>query len=602
MKKLIVGILLIIGIQVVNAEYVSKETLMYHKAYKESNPYTLSGYYGQCTWYAWGRMFEKTNTRLPVPIGNAGEWIENIGKEYKRDQIEENSVLVIGKGSYSSLGHVVFIEEIKGEDVYITEGNYNGKGDITGYRETIKKKSDLKVGNPYYKNQSNKILGFIVSPEKKYKPTGNKIDLGDKFIASILPKFETSYALSILKRKKDSFASLQKLEEKKNQKWIFKRQQDGSYRITNTDTKMDLFVKAQEENKENSWFLYEYNGGYRFVPKTKEKEMLAMDIPNNEYFENHILQLYEAINAENKAQTFQIEKQPFNITYNSHIENIGWTEEKIDGEVTGSIEKNLRLEAFQIHLENGKEEGDIEYISYVKGKGWEPLWKKNGEVSGTTGNSLRIEAIRIRLTKEIKEKYDIYYRVFLKNVGWLDWAKNGELAGSFGLDLQIEGLEVTLLKKEDNTNLKKERHFLTETSLVSYETHIENIGWEEKVTFGKISGLPGSGLRIEAIKIDGINPHQKSGEIIYRSYIETLGWENTWKKNGEVSGTTGESRKIEALEIKLTKELEKEYDIFYRVYMEKLGWLPWMKNGETAGLIEKDFRIEAIQISLEKKG
>lgn len=616
MKKLVVCILLFLGMQIVNAEYVSKNTLKYHDAYNAKNPYTKAGYYGQCTWYVWGRMLEKKGISIPTALGNAGSWFQNIHASYKSNQIAENSIMVIGNGSYSKYGHVVFIEEIKGDDVYITEGNYNGKGNLTGYRETIRKKSSLKVGNSYYNHLSSPILGFIIPPnQKKYKPEGTPVNLGEEFTAMITPKYETSYAISSTEKRNGGKVTLQK-KEKKNygQLWKFKRKKDGSYVITNLYTNLNLDILEpgkkngdtiqvwnDSNGEKNNWFIYEYNGAYRITPKSGKEDLLAIDIPNNEIYGNQKLQLYEALNNKNNAQTFLIEKQIPSVSYTTHVENKGWMNSTSNGRTSGTTGQSLRLEAYKMELENIKEEGNIEYLSYVQNQGWESTWKKNGEVSGTTGKSLRTEAIRIRLTGEVKEKYDIYYRVHIENGGWLDWARNGEITGSNGLDLRIEAIEIKLIEKREKPNLKTTRKYITENNILSYESHIENIGWMSPVSKKEVSGTIGQNLRLEAVNIHIITPHLLNGNILYRSHIENIGWESTWKKNGEISGTTGKSLRLEAIQIKLTENLAKKYNIVYRVYIEKKGWSLWVRNGTMAGTTGQSLRIEAIEINLERK-
>ena len=44
-------------------------------SYGVRNPFAASGYYGQCTWYAWGRVREVTGVSLPSGLGNAGDWL-----------------------------------------------------------------------------------------------------------------------------------------------------------------------------------------------------------------------------------------------------------------------------------------------------------------------------------------------------------------------------------------------------------------------------------------------------------------------------------------------------------------------------------------------
>ena len=85
---------------------------------------------------------------------------------------------------------------------------------------------------------------------------------------------------------------------------------------------------------------------------------------------------------------------PGKIKYQAHIQNYGWTSERLNGEVLGTIGISLRLEAFKIWIEGSNQK--LQYRAHVKNKGWLP-WVNNFEVAGTVGESLYIEAIEIKL-------------------------------------------------------------------------------------------------------------------------------------------------------------------------------------------------------------
>ena len=97
-----------------------------------------------------------------------------------------------------------------------------------------------------------------------------------------------------------------------------------------------------------------------------------------------------------------------------------------------------------------------------------------------------------------------------------------------------------------------------ESVMVSYSTHVQKKGWTESVYNGESSGTTGSSLRLEGLKIQVSNIKNYSGNIEYRSHVQTYGWEKDWKKNGQVSGTVGQSKRLEAVEIRLTGELSEK--------------------------------------------
>ena len=135
---------------------------------------------------------------------------------------------------------------------------------------------------------------------------------------------------------------------------------------------------------------------------------------------------------------------------------------------------------------------------------------------------------------------------------------------------------------------------------VLYSSHIQNQGWEKKVSKnGAVSGTTGGSLRMEAFvaKVDG----NKNLGIQYAAHVQDYGW-MPWAANGEIAGTSGESKRMEAVMIKLTGADQDKFDIYYRVHAQNLGWLGWSKNGEAAGTAGYGYRLEALQIQIVPKG
>ena len=306
----------------------------------------------------------------------------------------------------------------------------------------------------------------------------------------------------------------------------------------------------------------------------------------------------ETSNGKKAKCKVTVVKQTPKVEYQTHIENIGWQGWKTDGEMSGTSGQSKRLEAIQIQLKNNSSyKGALQYQTHIENIGWQG-WKQDGEMSGTSGQSKRLEAIKIKLTDELAKNYDIYYRVHAQNLGWLDWASNGESAGTAGYSYRLEGIEIKLVEKGGSAPGKTERPYVQR--YVSYQTHIENIGWQEMKYDGETSGTSGQSRRLEGINISLNNP-QYEGNIEYQTHIENIGWQG-WKANGQMSGTSGQSKRLEAIRIKLTGEMANKYDIYYRVHAQEFGWLGWASNGESAGTEGYSYRLEAIEIKLVKKG
>ena len=136
-----------------------------------------------------------------------------------------------------------------------------------------------------------------------------------------------------------------------------------------------------------------------------------------------------------------------NVTYRTHVQNVGWQSWVKNGDLSGTSGRSLRLEGINIKISNKDYTGGIRYKTHIQNLGWEKDWKKDGEMSGTSGRSLRLEAIDIELYGELAKHYDVYYRVHVQDVGWMGWAKNGAHSGTAGYGRRLEGIQIVLAKK-----------------------------------------------------------------------------------------------------------------------------------------------------------
>ncbi|MBQ3334099.1 MAG: BspA family leucine-rich repeat surface protein [Eubacteriaceae bacterium] len=300
------------------------------------------------------------------------------------------------------------------------------------------------------------------------------------------------------------------------------------------------------------------------------------------------------------------------IAYRTHVQNVGWQPYMTNGTIAGTSGFGYRLEAMNINLQNQKYTGDIEYRTHIENIGWESEWKKNDAMSGTSNRGLRLEAMQVRLTGEMAEKYDVYYRVHAQNIGWLGWAKNGEESGTAGYGYRLEAMQIMLVDKggaaptiaptsaTDKPFVEKFKDNVKTDSLVAYQNHVQNVGWQNYAVDGGVAGTSGLGYRLEGMKIFLNNPKYK-GDIEYRTHIENIGWENEWKKNDAMSGTSGLGYRLEAMQVRLTGEMASHYDVYYRVHAQNFGWLGWAKNGEESGTEGYGYRLEAMQIVLVDK-
>jgi len=285
------------------------------------------------------------------------------------------------------------------------------------------------------------------------------------------------------------------------------------------------------------------------------------------------------------------------VIYQSHVQNSGWQDWVSNGADSGTSGQSRRLEAIRIMLDGMA--GGIEYKTQVQDIGWMD-WVADGNVSGTSGQSKRLEAIQIRLTGAAAAQYDVYYRVHAQDTGWMDWAKNGESAGTAGYSYRLESIDIRLVAKGSaapGSTTQPYKDFYSQP-LVSYQTHVQDIGWQGYVSNGTVSGTSAQSKRLEAIQIKLQNI---AGGIEYRTHVQDIGWMD-WAADDGLSGTYGQSKRLEAIQISLTGAAKDMYDVYYCVHAQNNGWLDWAKNGEPAGTAGFSYRLEAIKVVLVFKG
>lgn len=92
-------------------------------------------------------------------------------------------------------------------------------------------------------------------------------------------------------------------------------------------------------------------------------------------------------------QNFKFAKHNVSVVTSTHIQSIGWQGEVLDGEMSGTQGRALRLEGIKMRI-NGDDDLGISYNTQVQKIGWQG-WKNDWDLSGTSGKSLRLETIKI---------------------------------------------------------------------------------------------------------------------------------------------------------------------------------------------------------------
>lgn len=134
---------------------------------------------------------------------------------------------------------------------------------------------------------------------------------------------------------------------------------------------------------------------------------------------------------------------------------------------------------------------------------------------------------------------------------------------------------------------------------IKYQTHVQDVGWQNWKSNGEMAGTTGRSLRLEGIKIN-LDLNGYTGGIEYRTHVQNIGWQDK-VADGEMLGTSGRSLRLEAIRINLTGEVAEDYSVCYRVHAQNFGWLGWACDGDSAGTATYGYRLEGIEIRIIKK-
>ena len=140
---------------------------------------------------------------------------------------------------------------------------------------------------------------------------------------------------------------------------------------------------------------------------------------------------------------------------------------------------------------------------------------------------------------------------------------------------------------------------------VTYNTHVQNVGWQNYVNMGELSGTSGKGYRLEGTHIK-LDAGSYDLGIQYETHIQNIGWESEaglgLKTSDQFSGTSGKGYRLEGIKINLTGADASKFDVQYQVHVQNIGWQKWKKNGDMAGTSAKSYRLEAIRIKIVPEG
>lgn len=286
----------------------------------------------------------------------------------------------------------------------------------------------------------------------------------------------------------------------------------------------------------------------------------------------------------------------FHIYHEAYVQSRGWMPKNNVSVMAGTTGKNLNLDALKLST-NGAYDIGIAYSVHVRNIGWMG-YASDGEIAGIIKEGHTIEAIKIHLTGTNADRFDLYYRSHVANIGWLDWASNDEIAGSSGLGYALQALELRVVDKGDDAPGITDCSYVKSPAVV-YTACVSDVGWQESVSNGAVSGTTGKNLPLRALSAE--IPDMEDLGIKYSAHISNIGWTEA-VYDGAAVGSETSTNDIEAIRMELTGSHAKHYDIWYRVHSANLGWLGWAKNGEAAGTSSLCYDAQAVQVVVRVKG
>lgn len=176
---------------------------------------------------------------------------------------------------------------------------------------------------------------------------------------------------------------------------------------------------------------------------------------------------------------------------------------------------------------------------------------------------------------------NIKYQTHVQNIGWQNPVLNGALAGTSGQSLRTEGIMISLENAPATVHVK-------------YQAHIQNIGWQDWTLDGQLAGTTGKSLRVEAVKIvlEGL---PIGYHVVYQAHVQNIGWQD-WVQDGQIAGTSGKSLRVEALRIKIVAQ---DVSIKYQSKMEHSALGPLALDGEVSGAAGQSLKLTGINIQMQ---
>lgn len=249
----------------------------------------------------------------------------------------------------------------------------------TGYYEAIIKASDFNGDKGMYKsnvyvyddagNGVSKSLSSILMDSKLVT------NLGD-FEARIVLEQDKNYAITADGIKQNANVMLaEKSNSDESQIWKFIKRSDGkSYEIVNVASNRALDISdAKDENEANvaihtrndsdaqTFYIMEYNGGYRIVPKCTA-DLKAVNLKDNIVKIGQNIDLYSVSRKNNEAQVWIFEDARLTLGDVNQDGNIDMLDYVL---ILSHVRGTKLLEGESLTIADVNEDGNVDMLDYV---------------------------------------------------------------------------------------------------------------------------------------------------------------------------------------------------------------------------------------------
>lgn len=132
--------------------------------------------YGNCTWWCYGRLLDTISTHIEdvmSPLNwDAYHWYDNYTgrKDRNANNIQPGDIIVFSETSGGGPGHLMFVEQVSGNTIYISHSAYSTYTDVwQGYacrvnnyqKSEIVQGNDINIYKGYGRTAYQRVIGVI---------------------------------------------------------------------------------------------------------------------------------------------------------------------------------------------------------------------------------------------------------------------------------------------------------------------------------------------------------------------------------------------------------------------------------------------------------